>query len=503
MTIKGENQQHFTRQRMQGPLRAAPTHIRGVVGRSPCEWSHTRKNGPWCDEATTLLVEILARDLEDHRREQQQADEVGHRHQPVQGVREIPDEGHLHVGETERRQHPQAPVDHEAVLAEEILPAPLAVVRPAQDGREGEDRQRDGDDVAPARDGALKTRRGEQDARQARAVRALQHPRAGSEDDQRRHRADHDGVDEGAQHGDDALAHRAVRLRRRVRDGRRAQARFVREHAARDAEANRRSHSRARETTRRSRRREGVGEDERDGPWDLGDVDEDDDERSAHVEGYHGRYELARHLTDSLDAAQDDEAHQRGHDDARQPRGNPKTALQRGRHRVHLHGVPDAEGRHGAEHGEREPQPLGEFGREFTHAVSQVIHGAAHVLARPVHLAVGDRADGFRVFRRHAEERDEPHVEDGSRSPQGDGGGDAGDVPGADGCGERRHQRVEGFDLALADGVVLVVQELEAVAHLAPGHEHQPQREQHARHAQHPQHRRTPGEGVHGIDHGI
>ena len=81
-----------------------------------------------------------------------QADEVGHRHQhPFSVSGEIPDEGHLHVRETQRRQHPKAPVDHEAVLAEEILPAPLAVVRPAQDGREGEDRQRDGDDVAPAR----------------------------------------------------------------------------------------------------------------------------------------------------------------------------------------------------------------------------------------------------------------------------------------------------------------------------------------------------------------
>ena len=101
------------------------------------------RTAPGCDEATTLLVEILARYLEDHRREQQQADEVGHRHQPVQRVGQVPDESHLHVREAQRREHPKAPVDHEAVLTEEILPAPLAVVRPAQNGGEGEDGQRD------------------------------------------------------------------------------------------------------------------------------------------------------------------------------------------------------------------------------------------------------------------------------------------------------------------------------------------------------------------------
>ena len=42
-------------------------------------------------ERFTQVVEILTCDLEHHRREQQQPDEVGHRHQPVESVRQVPD----------------------------------------------------------------------------------------------------------------------------------------------------------------------------------------------------------------------------------------------------------------------------------------------------------------------------------------------------------------------------------------------------------------------------
>ena len=57
------------------------------------------------------IVEVLAGDLEHHGGEQQQPDEVGHRHQPVESVGQVPDQIHLHIGEGERGRHPQGPVD--------------------------------------------------------------------------------------------------------------------------------------------------------------------------------------------------------------------------------------------------------------------------------------------------------------------------------------------------------------------------------------------------------
>ena len=192
------------------------------------------------------------------------------------------------------------------------------------------------------------------------------------------------------------------------------------------------------------------------------------------------------------------------HDGARQPgRDGEAVRGERDGHGVDLDGVADAEGGDCAEDGEGEAEPLAELGRELADAVSQVVHRAADVLARLVLLAVGDRADRFGVLRRHAEERDQPHVEDCARAAERNRGRDSGDVPGAHGGRERRHERVEGLDLALAGGAALVEEQAKAVAHLAPGHEHEAEGEQHAGHAQDAEHRRSPGEGVDRVNHRV
>ena len=296
---------------------------------------------------------------------------------------------------------------------------------------------------------------------------------------------------------------RAVGLGRRVRDGGRAQARLVGEHSPGDAEPNGGGDRRAGEAARRRGGGEGVGEDQPERRGHVRDVDQDDDDGGADVEHHHGRHESARDFADAPNAADDDDAHQRGHDEARQPRGDGEAVRQRGRHRVDLHGVADAERRHRAEYRERQTQPLAEFRGEFANAVAQVIHRSADMLAGLVHLPIGDRAHRFRVLRGHTEQRDQPHVEDRARAAERDRRRDARDISGADGGRERRHQRVERLDLAGAGWTGPVEQQPEAVDDLAPRHEHQSQGQQQAGDAQHAEHRRPPDKGVDLVDDGV
>ena len=235
----------------------------------------------------------------------------------------------------------------------------------------------------------------------------------------------------------------------------------------------------------------------------VDDVDDNDGERGADVEHHHGRHQSARDFADAPNAADDNDAHQRGNDKARHPRGDRETIRQRGRHRVDLHGVADAERRHRAEHRESQTQPLAEFRGELADAVAQVVHRSADMLAVLVHLAIGDRAHRFRVFRGHPEQRDQPHVEDRSRSAERDRSRDARDISGADGRRKRCHQRIERLDLARARWSGPVEQQPEAVDDLAPRHEHQSQGQQQTGDAKHAEHRRPPDKGVDLVDDGV
>ena len=69
-----------------------------------------------------------------------------------------------------------------------------------------------------------------------------------------------------------------------------------------------------------------------------------------------------------------------------------------------------------------------------------------------VDLAEVHREEHLGILGRHADQRRHPHPEQRARPPERDRGGDAGDVAGADGGRERRHQRGVGTDLALGAG---------------------------------------------------
>ena len=243
-----------------------------------------------------------------------------------------------------------------------------------------------------------------------------------------------------------------------------------------------------------------MGKDQAKGRRNVSDIDDEDQQGGSDVKDDHGRNQLAGDFSDPSDAADNDDSHQHRHHDSGQVGRNGEALSQSGRHRVDLDGVTDAKGSRGAEKGKGEPQPLAQLGREGAHTVAEVVHRAPDVGARVVHLAIGDRANSLGILGGHAEQGDEPHVEHRARPAERNGGSDPGDVPGADRCRQRRHQRIEGLDLPFAAGIALVEQEPEAIAHLAPRHEYQAERQQNAGDSQHPKHRRTPGEGIDFID---
>ena len=107
------------------------------------------------------------------------------------------------------------------------------------------------------------------------------------------------------------LAHRAVGLGGRVRDGvtEPRPEQTVGEHAARDAEANRGRHRRpGKPAGRGGRGTKAMGEDQADGFRDRRDVDGENQQRGPQIQHDHGRHQLARDLADAPDAADDDHA---------------------------------------------------------------------------------------------------------------------------------------------------------------------------------------------------
>ena len=86
--------------------------------------------------------------------------------------------------------------------------------------------------------------------------------------------------------------------------------------------------------------------------------------------------------------------------------------------------------------------------------------------------------DGFGVFGGNAEDCDHPHPEDGARSTNGNGTGDASDIARSNRGGQRRHQGLERCDLTVAGGLAGTQHHRDAVAQALQWHEakanHQP-----------------------------
>ena len=80
--------------------------------------------------------------------QQQQRDEVGHRHQAVEHVSRRPDQAQIDTGPQQHRHDVDDAIDGHHFLAPQVGGALLAVVAPAQDGGIGEEDQTEGDEPA-------------------------------------------------------------------------------------------------------------------------------------------------------------------------------------------------------------------------------------------------------------------------------------------------------------------------------------------------------------------
>jgi hypothetical protein len=129
-----------------------------------------------------------------------------------------------------------------------------------------------------------------------------------------------------------------------------------------------------------------------------------------------------------------------GNTDSTDPHGDAERIAQGVGHGIGLHHVADTEGGDGRKEGEQGPQ---EASDGSPNAPRKVVHGAAGLFPPLVGDTVADRKESFGVLRRHPDEARHPHPEQSTGPSKGDRRGHAGDVSGADGRRQGRHQRLE------------------------------------------------------------
>src|SRR5665811_1389119 len=86
--------------------------------------------------------EELTRRGKDHWAQERKRDQVGDRHERVQHVGKQPHEAQLHGGADDGRQRPHDAERDDGLDPEQKLPGALAVIAPAEQRGEGEDRKR-------------------------------------------------------------------------------------------------------------------------------------------------------------------------------------------------------------------------------------------------------------------------------------------------------------------------------------------------------------------------
>ena len=408
--------------------------------------------------------------LDNKAGESEQRNGVGDDHEVVEHVAQLPDEvvGHHRAEEDEHER--EDGVDHGALLAEEVGDVDLAEEVPAQDRGEGEEEQADGDEHVArtlAEDDAerglgevsLAEHAGDVTdiAARERAVRRVK----GGDDDERVERQDDEGVDEHADHGDDALVVRAVNIREGVGVRGGAHTGLVGEQAALGTLRNRGLDGVAEAAADDGLGLEGILEDHADGGGDVLDADDQDDQAAEQEDSRHDGDDLLRDGGEALYAAKEDERADRDEDDTDDPGGNAEGGLHRGADGVGLH--------HAAEEAECQRDGDGEeAGEELAEAA---LKGRRDVVDRTaLDVAVlfddagllGERR--FRVDRGHAEEGDDPHPEDGAGAAGQDRAGRADDVARTDLSGDGGGERLERAHAA----VMLLAAQRQVAEHAVP-----------------------------------
>ena len=434
--------------------------------------------------------------------EPDEADKVRDGHQAVHGVGKVPDDFEGGGGSDKGDQREDDAVGHDGgTRADKVFQSFLAIVFPAQNRREREERQRNGDD----------DRRGVAESGfegQNRQVCAGNHfacgrvghaENAGRRDDEARQHADNHGVEEGAGHVDVALPGRMVSAGRSRSNRSGAHAGLVGEDAARDAPAHGRQHrsddgaaDAARHRVKGKRHAENLGDARR----NCGNIRENGDDRRDEVKDRHERHDDAGYQADAVDATYEDQKRKDGDDRARYRRRNAEAGMDGRGDGVRLRHVADAEGR---EHREQREERRHDAAQRAADTVLHRVHRAAGHFADAVRLAVFDGQHRFAVFRGKPEQGADPHPDEGAGAAEHHRRRDADDIAGADGGGERRHQRLERRNVALML-FLLLENHADCVKEIAPGQKLQPDGQENSGADQERQHDRPPDKIVHIIE---
>ena len=184
---------------------------------------------------------------------------------------------------------------------------------------------------------------------------------------------------------------------------------------------------------------EGALPDQQDHTGQLADVEGDDDAGDDDVAQRHEGHHSTGEVGDAFHAAEDDEAEQQRQTGGGDVRIDVKGGLQAGADGVRLH--PWQQHAAGEDGGDGEGPGVPLHAEPFLDVEGR----AAAVLAVDL-LLVDLTQGGLHEGGAGAEEGDHPHPEQGARAPEGDGGGDTGDVAGTDPTGQRHGERLEGGD---------------------------------------------------------
>ena len=334
-------------------------------------------------------------------------------------------------------------------------------------------------------------------ARHGRARRVAL-PCAREDEDEPRHGADDDRVDEGARHGDQPLLGGLLRLCRRRGNRRGAETGLIGEDAARDTVLHRHHDRGARKAARCRRAGECPVEDQTDRRGDAVDVHHDDADTDDYVENRHKGNDARGHLGNAPKAADGDRRDQHREGDIRHETRHAEGELCRVYNGVDLRECPDAE--EGNEH-RRTREKSCERAIFLPHAVTDVVHRAAGNVAALVGRAVLHGEQALRVLRRHAEERCHPHPEDCPRAADLDRRRDTDDIARADGRGERDAKCLKARHVALP-AVFRAQDERERTRQAAHLEQREPQRQHDARPHEQDDERCPPEEGIHRVQYG-
>ena len=383
---------------------------------------------------------------------QEYRNQVRDNHQTVEGIRQRPEQAQVHGGTDDCHQRVDNNEGFYDLRSEEIFDAAGAVQSPTQDGGEGKAakryRQQDGN---PSAEGGGETADGELCTGSFSVIDVD----SAAENGQGGQRADYDGVGENLKDSPHALLNRVGYIGAGVGDGSGTQTGLV----GKDSPGHTSSHTDKEGTYHTAGNGTRIERSFKDGlehfrhPFVINGYQ---DQSHCNIEHGHKRNQFRRNVSDSLNAAQQNQQNQSCNQNADSQVHISHIIFiehieveQCGINGCHdgidLRRISRPEYRQYAQDGIEHRQEL----PFFAQAVLDVIHRSADPISLIVSLSEVHRQGYLCKFRAHSQKCGTPHPENGTRTAQGNRTGYAGDVTGSHGARQRGTYRLERRQRAL------------------------------------------------------